>query len=280
MYPVLMQHGICGNKSLSVMEEYIPKATISQQRNLPWVIKAKIRKRNSVYRKARTTSHSLLWSKYATLRNEVVQLLRQSKKNHLKRMSNLGSKQFWKTIKYLNKTSSQIPTLKDGATEAVSNVDKASLLNELFSKNFNDSIPPLSELDHQCFLADSSLPPTEGSLCIEQEVFNLLNTLDTNKASGPNGISGKMLKSTAISITPILTELFNLSITSGKIPSNWKLSSVNCPHGGEEKMVFSIFTVTLPHAAAGGAARSSGPILSDCQEETRCTVCYSSYLTL
>ena len=74
-------------------------------------------------------------------------------------------------------------------------------------------------------MADSSLPPPEGILCTGQEVFNLLNTLDTNKTSGPNGISGKMLKSTAISITPILTELFNLSITSGKIPSKWKLSS-------------------------------------------------------
>jgi len=81
------------------------------------------------------------------LRNEVVQLLRQSKKNHLKRMANLGSKQFWKTIKYLKKTSSQVPTLKNGATEASSNTDKASLLNEIFSKNFNDALPPLSELD-------------------------------------------------------------------------------------------------------------------------------------
>ena len=38
-------------KFISIMEECIPKATISQQRNLPWMnrrIKAKIRKRNSV----------------------------------------------------------------------------------------------------------------------------------------------------------------------------------------------------------------------------------------
>jgi len=123
-------------KFISIMEECIPKATISQQRNLPWMnrrIKAKIRKRNCVYRKARTTCHSSLWSKYVSLRNEVVQLLRQSKKNHLKRMANLGSKQFWKTIKYLEKTSSQVPTLKNGATEASSNTDKASLLKEIFS---------------------------------------------------------------------------------------------------------------------------------------------------
>ena len=35
-----------------------------------------------------------------------------------------------------------------------------------------------------------------------------------------------MLKGTAISIAPILTELFNLSITSRKVPSKWKISSV------------------------------------------------------
>ena len=93
-------------KFISTMEECTPKATISHQRNLPWMnrrIKAKIRKRNSIYRKARTTCHSSLWYKYVSLRNKVVQLLRQSKKNHLKRMSNLGSKQFWKTIKYFEK---------------------------------------------------------------------------------------------------------------------------------------------------------------------------------
>ena len=65
----------------------------------------------------------------------------------------------------------------------------------------------------------------EGLLCTEQEIFNLINGLDTNKASGPDGISVRMLKGTAISIAPILTELFNLSITSGKVPSKWKISS-------------------------------------------------------
>ena len=35
-----------------------------------------------------------------------------------------------------------------------------------------------------------------------------------------------MPNGTAVSITPALTELFNLSITSGSIPQKWKLSSV------------------------------------------------------
>jgi len=50
--------------------------------------------------------------------------------------------------------------------------------------------------------------------------------LDTGKASGPDGISGRMLKGTIQSISPVLTDLFNLSINTGKIPQKWKISSV------------------------------------------------------
>ena len=54
----------------------------------------------------------------------------------------------------------------------------------------------------------------------------MLNALDTSKASGPDGISGKMLKSTAPSITPVLTKLFNLSMRTGIVPTAWKTSAV------------------------------------------------------
>jgi len=131
-------------------------------------------------------------------------MLRQSKKHHLQRVSTLGSKQFWKTIKYLRKSSSQVPTLKRGSTEVTSNAEKASLLNDVFSSNFNDTIHPLSEIDCRNFIADSLSPPPDDILCTEQEVFSLLNALDTSKASGPDGISAKMLKGTAPSIARIL----------------------------------------------------------------------------
>ncbi len=61
------------------MEECIPKATIKQRRNLPWMNRSIKVKRNNIYRKARATNHPSLWSRYISLRNEVVQLLRQSK---------------------------------------------------------------------------------------------------------------------------------------------------------------------------------------------------------
>jgi len=53
-----------------------------------------------------------------------------------------------------------------------------------------------------------------------------LQALDTNKASGPDSIAAKMLKSTASIIAPSLTTLFNYSVMSGVIPDEWKNSNI------------------------------------------------------
>ena len=59
-------------------------------------------------------------------------------------------------------------------------------------------------------------------LCTEEEVTDLLLSLDPAKSTGPNKISATMLRSTAVFITPSLTKLFNLSIASGRFPTDWK----------------------------------------------------------
>ena len=57
-------------------------------------------------------------------------------------------------------------------------------------------------------------------------MFDLLATLDTTTANGQDGISARMLKSVAASITPSLTKLFNMSLMTGSIPTQWKKSMV------------------------------------------------------
>ncbi len=54
----------------------------------------------------------------------------------------------------------------------------------------------------------------------------MLQSLDVTKANDPDGISTRMLKSTARAIAPSITNLFNHSITCGRPPSSWKMSSV------------------------------------------------------
>ena len=45
---------------------------------------------------------------------------------------------------------------------------------------------------------------------------DLLQAIDSIKASGPDGISGHMLRGEAFTVTPYLTQFFNRSIIAGR----------------------------------------------------------------
>ena len=62
------------------------------------------------------------------------------------------------------------------------------------------STPPLSANDATKLVHDCS----EDLLCSPSEILGLINTLDAQTASGPDGISVKMLKATAKVLVPQL----------------------------------------------------------------------------
>ena len=127
-------------------------------------------------------------------------------------------------MKYLNKHQSNIPTLTDeDGIEASTGAQKADMLNSFFSKCFNYRSAPLRIEDNPFLSLDHH--PIE-LYCYEDQVYELLCRLDTSKSNGPDGISSRMLKSTASSIAPSIAQLFNLFIWVGKVPSAWKLSFI------------------------------------------------------
>ena len=120
-----------------------------------------------------------------------------------------------------------MPTLDchDG-TSAVDDIKKATLLNECFVRNFNsictgnvERTPVQPSVIESC--------PVEF-LCAEEDVYHLLATIDTSKSLGHDDVLGRMLKETALSITSVITELFNQSIVLGKLPDEWKVARM-CP---------------------------------------------------
>ena len=124
----------------------------------------------------------------------------------------------------MTKTDSAIPTLRQNNQAASSNIDKANLLNDFFSC-FNHQQPPLTKSDLDKFPVDPDQCP-DDFLCHEDDVVELLSSLDNNKASGPDNISACMVKATAHSIAPSMTKLFNICIRNGTLPSMWKRTNV------------------------------------------------------
>ena len=64
-------------------------------------------------------------------------------------------------------------------------------------------------------------------LCTEEEVYDLLSTLDVSKSNGHDDISARMLKETALSMTSIVTQLFNILKRLEEISDKWKVAQVS-----------------------------------------------------
>ena len=203
-----------------IMNQFIPNCVLQSRRNLPWLSKAlinSIKKRNMLYKRAKKTGN---FSKYKLARNKTLADIRMAKLAYFRRLNPRDPKKFWKTIKFLSKKSKSVPTLTLGDVTATSESEKADLLNSYFHSCFNKAHAPITPS------VGLHLTPDPSFLCTEEEVFDLLMSLDVSKSSGPDGISARMLKYTATSITSSVTKLFNQSIVQAQIPTRWKRSVI------------------------------------------------------
>ena len=118
-----------------------------------------------------------------------------------------------------------IPTLtsSNNALAATTNAEKANCLDKYFSSCFNTALPQLSQSEF-LYLGPDKCP--SRLLCYESEVYNLIVGVDVTKSTGPDNISGRMIKSTACSIAPAVTALFNQTIRQGKLPNHWKTARI------------------------------------------------------
>ena len=57
-------------------------------------------------------------------------------------------------------------------------------------------------------------------------VYKLIKNINTNKATGPDIIAGKILKENIETISDILTIIFDKSLETGKVPSDWNHANV------------------------------------------------------
>ena len=60
----------------------------------------------------------------------------------------------------------------------------------------------------------------------EQEVLDLIKSVDTTKATGLDGIGPRLLYEAGYTIVPSLTKLINLCLSSAQVPQMWKHANV------------------------------------------------------
>ena len=100
-------------------------------------------------------------------------------------------------------------------------LDKANICNRQFESAF--SREPDTEIPSK---GTSPFTPM-GEITVDPKgVLKLLNNLNINKASGPDGLSARVLKECSSEISPMLSLINNESLAQGTVPDDWRQANV------------------------------------------------------
>ena len=113
-------------------------------------------------------------------------------------------------------------------------VDILPILCSVVAKNL-----PVSQKSYLSFLSGIFLNSLFFEEISEQEVINLCSSLPSGTATGVDNVTMSLIKETIGSIRSPLTRIFNLSITSGMVPVELKISRVVPLFKAGHKSIFS-----------------------------------------
>ena len=243
----------------SIATECIPNKHVQiKPLEPPWIslsLKRHIRKRKRAYKRAKRTNLELHWKLFKKIRNKVTKMIRESKESHYDKIADklksntLSAKDWWKTLKtfILPSVKASIPPLEVNNEIIIDESDKANILNNFFqSQTFlNEQNAVLPDLP--VFASLNSQLNT--ILCSRLEVESVLNTLTIGKASGPNGLSNRILRELSTELSIPFCSLFNQSLRTGTFPVQYKEANVcPVPKKGEMSLVSNYRPISLLNA--------------------------------
>ena len=222
------------NRISELADKHIPNKKVKIRQTDPsWLTneaKKLMRKRKRLFKKFKRTKNITDYDNYKHFRNKTTTEIRKLKQQETDKLAaklcnnDIGLRDWWKTLKQFIKPgqlSSVHPLYKDDIIYTEED-DKATLMNNFFV--------PQTELDETQAILPPDITLPEHSLSFLStspfEVETMLKSLQLGKATGPDAINNRVLKELAKPLSFPLSDLFNFSLTSGKVPLIWKVANV------------------------------------------------------
>lgn len=100
--------------------------------------------------------------------------------------------------------------------------------NEILADDFNKFYARFDKQDfrRECDELCSGLQPDTDITLTEKSVTAALSRINPNKAPGPDGLKGKVLKTCASQLGPVLTRLFQILLDAHIVPRPWKETKI------------------------------------------------------
>ena len=228
-----------------IIDNHLPLKKVSKkelkQQFKPWIttgIRKSIKVRDKLFNKyinSKNHNKELIHNEYKRYRNLIVSLTRLSEKKYYQSYfkDNYNNiRKTWdgiKSIINISNMKSMSPNSPNVNNKINTNpVDIANCFNDYFSNigsKLAEKIFP-SKYDHLHYLKCSNpvsifIKPTSTI-----EILNLISTLNNNKSSGPFSIPTDIFKMTGNIMASPLTEIINLSFSTGIYPNNLKIAKI------------------------------------------------------
>ena len=218
----------------TAIKKHIPHRTSSHRDRPPWItqkVRRLIRARNRLFKKIQKHSTDARKERLNSLKKTIRKASKEAYWTYTESLITEenranNNKKLWTFIKHKKTDSIDIAPLKENGVLKDSPKDKAGILNSQFSSVFTTDSPD-DFPDKSPWTSSHQYPNIADIKVSEEGVNKLLSNLNPHKAMGPDGLHPKILKQLANSISPILQLIFQKSIDSGTVPSDWKKANVS-----------------------------------------------------
>ena len=227
------------NQFLTCIDKHAPiRSKRIGNKKSPWItheLIRKMRKRDFLRKKAERTKDQYCWNDFKAARSEVNNSIKYAKRKYFCDNLSACKKDPRKTWQLVNELSSRqhmkkgIADIEIGDIKITSASEMAEAFNWHFANIGHDLARDIPSADTDT-VPESYLISTNATFsfkrCSPNEVLKLLEKLDTKKWTGLDNLPSRMLKIAAGVLAPSLAFLFNQSISSGIVPTEWKLARV------------------------------------------------------
>ena len=209
---------------------FIPTRLAKKRDSLPWInpyLDSLIEKRNSLRRRSKQTGRLKPEVRYKQYKRVVQREMRKQHRQYVHQLlsesddtPSCTNKKFWTYIKHRRGDGNNITAIKADNKLLMDKKSMADALNNQFKSVF-------SPVEAQTITKSvSPMPPMEKLIVHEDGVLQLLRQLKTNKATGPDELSARVLKEAADIVAGPLCDIINQSLKFSSVPADWKLANV------------------------------------------------------
>ena len=214
---------------IKAIKDLVPTRLAPTKFNLPWLnrdIKKLCAKKRRAYTKAKNGSAHHR-AKFKELQNKTRDALKKAHWGYVNNMLKDGldkgdSKSFWRYIKAQKQDSQGVAPLRSGSKLLADSKSKAEALSAQFSSVFTRDTEETKDVR----LEGPSYPHISSLKITETGVERLLANLNPSKASGPDQVPGRILKTLSNELAPVLTHIFRQSLSEGKVPRDWSTALI------------------------------------------------------